>query len=100
VAFARRNEIEDPGGTAVEAHVDYMLNREFFNMTQASTYLNVANALRGVKLIKNQILRERNAELSDDLARELSEKGFSRDELLSGAHLLVARKLRSLSERD
>jgi SAM-dependent methyltransferase len=93
VAFAHRSDIADPGGTSIEAHVDYMLNPEFFNMTPASTYVKAADALRGVKLIENRILPERDVELSEDLARELGEKGFSRDELLSETHLLVARKL-------
>jgi SAM-dependent methyltransferase len=95
VAFAHRERIEDPGGTPIEAHVDYMLDPEFFNMTPASTYLEAANSLRGVELIKNSILSEADAELTDELAGELAEKGYSRDELLSGSHLLVARKLAS-----
>jgi SAM-dependent methyltransferase len=95
VAFAHRSGIRDPGGTAIEAHVDYMLNPEFFNMTAASAYLEAANGLRGVELIKNQILREPAAMLSDDLAAELAGKGLPRAELLSEGHLLVARKLAS-----
>jgi SAM-dependent methyltransferase len=98
VAFAHREQIRDPAGTSIEAHVDYMLNPEFFNMTPASTYLEAANSLRGVELIKNVILPEPDAGLSDDLASELAEKGYSRAELLSGAHLLVARKLQPGSQ--
>jgi SAM-dependent methyltransferase len=95
VAFAHQHGIADPAGTAIEAHVDYMLNPEFFNMTPASEYMDAVNALRGVKLIKNKLLLDPGDQLSDDIAAELTAKGFTREELLAGSHLLVARKLAS-----
>lgn len=85
-------------GEDLVRHLNYMLNPKFFNMTPASEYLDSCSELKGVEIIKNQLDYRDEDLLTQELFSELSQKGYTREELLGTIHTLVAKKLSENSE--
>ena len=77
----------------MDAIVSYILNKNFFNMVPAKTYINVCNELQGTQIIKNELFFEEPKVLTPTLKFELVGKGYAEEELLAVSHTFVARKL-------
>jgi len=91
--FCRKQGISDPGGTAMEAHIAYMLDPRYFNRTSAHRYLEACNRLDGMVTIKNALALEDDALLSDAIWQELEPLGYDRKDLLAVTHIYMGTKM-------
>ena len=92
IHYCTSRRIQDSGGHTVDAIVNYILNKNFFNMAPARTYINVCNELHGIQIIKNKLFFEEPNVLTPALKSELVRKGYTEEELLAVSHTFVARK--------
>jgi hypothetical protein len=65
---------------------------DYFNRQPASQYLKTAEVLDVSYRLRNDIWQEGETLLTPDILRELTEKGFTQDELLAVSHTYVAIK--------
>jgi SAM-dependent methyltransferase len=93
ISYARAHGIDGERGHSLEAIVDYMLDRRFFNMLPARAYIDAVRALQGVSLVRNELVRLDAELLNQPLAGRALEIGLDRDELLSVTHQMIARKI-------
>jgi GT2 family glycosyltransferase/SAM-dependent methyltransferase len=88
-----RERIQDPTGRyPMEVHVNYMLNRQYFNMTPARRYVDTCRALRDVEVIENGLALDPDEVLTPETCEELAAKGYNREELLAVTHTFIGRK--------
>ena len=81
-----------PDEHSIGEHVDYMLDRRFFNQTPARAYVDACASLAGVELIRNELAYDEPDELTPELENELRGAGYPRKELLASVHTVTARK--------
>lgn len=65
---------------------------DYFNRQPASQYIKVAEVLDVSYRLRNDVWKDGEALLTHDILRELTEKGFQKDELLAVSHTYVAIK--------
>jgi hypothetical protein len=65
---------------------------DYFNRHPASQYIKIAEVLDVSYRLRNDIWQDGEALLTNDILRELIEKGFQQDELLAVSHTYVAIK--------
>jgi SAM-dependent methyltransferase len=65
---------------------------DYFNRQPASQYLKTAEVLDVSYRLRNDLWQDGETLLTPDILRELTEKGFSQDELLAVSHTYVAIK--------
>jgi SAM-dependent methyltransferase len=71
--------------------VDFMFSN-YFNRRPAAEYLKICSELDVSYLIRNDIWQDGEALLTSEILEELTEKGFTQDELLAVSHTYVSIK--------
>lgn len=74
------------------AKVEYMLDPTFFNMRPSTDYTKACAKLAGLRVLRNEILKEDASLLSHPFGAAAIAKGLSREDLLGVTHQLIARK--------
>jgi len=93
VDYCVANGIRDPDGIAVgESEVRYMLSPKYFNKLPAMAYVEACRELPHVRVLYNQLEMSGEEALTSEIFTQLSQKGFSRRELLATTHRFLARK--------
>jgi SAM-dependent methyltransferase len=90
--YARSHSIMGERGHTIEAIVDYMLDRRFFNMTPASEYLRAPEWCGRAEIIENRLEIIRSSLLRHPLGQRALRAGISERELLAHAHHFAARR--------
>lgn len=95
VELSKREGITPPDGSAIEFHVDYMLNPAFFNMTPARRYTEACDSFEQFDTLRNDFDSLPNSYLppGSSLERALLDKGFPRSELLAVTHVYIGQKM-------
>jgi ubiquinone/menaquinone biosynthesis C-methylase UbiE len=91
--FCIANGIKGPNNMGTEELVQRVYDKTNFNMTPASKYIEVCAGLPNVAILKNKLSCDDEKYLTPEIYDELQLKGYSRQELLSTCHVLIARKL-------
>lgn len=76
----------------VEHRVNYMLDDRYFNKTWAREYIETCSGFRELEFVQNALAKVPEDLLTDEVFIELQSKGYSRAELLSTIHTLIAFK--------
>jgi len=92
--LCRIKGIKSPNSLPLSEHVDYMLNREYFNMLPAENYISACARLPDMKVIRNDCDRLPDEALPREIEAVLEQSGINREESLSVTHTLIARKRR------
>jgi len=92
VDYCKAKHIYDPAGTDMKHHIEYMLNPSFFNKLFSKKYIEVCGALRGVDIIRNELVFEEEKGLAPNIYAQLMPKGYARRELLAMVHIFIGRK--------
>jgi len=92
LVWCSEQELQTFAGLPIEAHVDYMLNDEYFNKHPAASYVDVCARLQHVDVIAHTLAFDAAADLQGDLAAKLAAKGYSTLELAASVHTFVARR--------
>jgi SAM-dependent methyltransferase len=79
-------------GQSMAMHVDYMLNRAYFNRTPGRAYIEVCKRLPNVEILTNELVMNDERMLTPEIWAELSPKGYTREDLLAVWHSFLARK--------
>jgi SAM-dependent methyltransferase len=91
--YAKANDIQGERGIPIHSLAEYILHPEFFNRRPADEFVEACSELRAVDLIENRLVAEPELLLSHPLGKRALELGYTKDNLLSVSHLLVARKI-------
>ena len=91
--FCTVHNIKGQDNSPLEPHIEYIYNKNNFNMTAASKYVETCAGLPNIGIIKNDLTIDDDKKLTPEIYNELKLKGYSRQELLASVHTFVARKL-------
>jgi SAM-dependent methyltransferase len=89
IEFGERRGITH-NGTAMRDVVNYVFDFRYFNRAPASRYVEACRELPVTEILRNDLWQDGTEELTPEIRQEL--KDYSRDELLTVSHTLVARK--------
>ena len=92
--YARRHGITGERGHTIEGIVGYMTDPRFFNMTPAAVYIDAVNAISGLDIRRNDLVRIGPELLEHPLGQRALARGHTSAELRADTHTLVARKMR------
>jgi SAM-dependent methyltransferase len=90
--YARQHSITGERGHTIEAIVDYMLDRRFFNMMPAAEYLRAPEWCERAEVIENRLETMRSSFLRHPLGQCALRLGIPAHELLAHAHHFAARR--------
>ncbi|MGF1500167.1 MAG: methyltransferase domain-containing protein [Elainellaceae cyanobacterium] len=95
-AKCRAGEISYPAWvTNIESHIEYMMDPRFFNRRPAKDYVNICEALKSVRIIRNGLSLQQEyylALLTLGELKELLEGGLNSVELLALTHTFIGEK--------
>lgn len=83
------------GTHSLEEVINYMYNKDYFNMRPSSDYVQACGSLSKIKVLRNELEFDDGKVLSLELEQQLLKKGYSRQELLAVTHNFVGRKRKS-----
>lgn len=75
-----------------ERSVSYMLSERHFNKLPARDYVETCKGLRDVRVLYHQLEMGHEEELTVEILSELTQRGYTREELLATTHRFIARK--------
>ncbi|MBB3393305.1 hypothetical protein FHT82_006099 [Rhizobium sp. BK275] len=81
-----------PTEERARAKVAYMLNPSFFNMRPSTDYIEACAKLAGLRVLRNEILKEDASLLRHPFGAAAVARGMSQENLLDVTHQLIARK--------
>lgn len=93
IQYCRDHNLRDSDGSIVdERSVGYMLSERHFNKLPARDYVAACKGLRDVRVLYHQLEMGPEEELTVEILSELTQRGYTREELLATTHRFIARK--------
>jgi ubiquinone/menaquinone biosynthesis C-methylase UbiE len=98
--YCLKLNLKVPNGGDIQRYVDYMLDKENFNMTPAKQYLETCSNLQNMIVVQNLVRLDKASKLTESIMVEMNAKGLEPHELLARTHWYVAFKKSNFLLRD